>query len=730
MLVCKDWRQDFRRLLYRDLVLTGRTVGSIISPMQWRAYGSYTQSLAIEEPTLTHQGNKGNLKKGYKYSKGRDSQDNGTLRSPDYNLDSALHCPNLQNLTVRLNARHLPLCCWTRQDDEREPSDDGYLESTADQEPEQDKDMDPFQQPRSLFNTTVALRYGQKMDAYFVKTSNRVLALLHHHPRLQSFRWIGVSETHMDQIGLYILKRNPTRNPLQLVELQLERLRASVSELNRIILNCPRLHRLHLRTLILETKANWPELSAIFDSLGTAPLSCRSTQQSHEEQQLILDLRQIPSLTLAEPHFPLFQLFINGPNLESLELSSCQFPSGFSHAAATQSHHQGTNQTTLSGSLSSSSSAFSVSWICPKLKTFKHDQAPVLPSVFVHNLLESAPSTLRSLSLTSYTLEPTFVIDMVSNDHHCKSLTHLDLTNSTWIKSTDIQLLLCHCPELLEFLGPQGMLWGEDLLRSELSWSCVKLRRLRLLICLARPDSEMWERTLRDNPQSLGSGHEQRSVLGQSGAAPLFFPLQTILRVSSGDDSEQEELNTEAEDEGGDRDGVNEEDGPEGEEPTYEEKQRRPTSSTSNLIWLRDVQDAVLEQLSKLTRLESLDLSGGFKTFQFLVEYPRGIPWSLDEGLDRLRNLSQMRELVVTGWEDKMTRREVRWLKRHWPELRSIINKSGNLTDGVVKTGCIASSSKRAWSRKTKAGEDLVVGWLAFEICLAQEWPERFLAPE
>ncbi|KAF9572581.1 hypothetical protein EC968_009652 [Mortierella alpina] len=217
---------------------------------------------------------------------------------------------------------------------------------------------------------------------------------------------------------------------------------------------------------------------------------------------------------------------------------------------------------------------------------------------------------------------------------------------------------------------------------------------------------------------------------------------QRILRIQSDDVATLETLDIEAEEAAAAAAAAHEEEEEEEEEEEAEEEewgqeiqtstenettekgQRREqlTPSTSNLIWLRDVQDSVLEQLSKLKEIESLDLSGGFTTYRFLVEHPRGIPWALDAGLDRLKELSKMKELVVTGWEDKMARQEVKWMKHHWPQLRSITNKSGNLTAGVLKNGVLGSSSSNDHNRGIRwssavAGEipaeELLTGVLA-----------------
>ncbi|KAI7825619.1 hypothetical protein BC939DRAFT_447869 [Gamsiella multidivaricata] len=692
MMVNKSWRADFRRILYLNLVLTRRTMGPIILPLQWRAYGPYTQSLFIEEPTVAHRDNKRTKTYGSSIGASQSNKVKTSLRSSDYNLDPALHCPNLLHLTVRLSPKLLPLCCWTRQEDAwYEVGEDGNLAGD-----------DQHQHQQSMFKTSAVVRYDRQQESYIVRTSNRILAMLHFHPKLQTFRWIGSSETHMDQIGRYLLTRQH-----QFVELQLEHLKASVSELNTIINNCTRLRRLDLKTLALRAAPNWtdvststanelaPFLMSQFAALFSLPLATSPTDSDLQviprQQQAILDLQGIESLKLEEPHFPMLQLCIHGPALKRLCLSDCQFPTGFNNAVGTSSNHQQTDPTMSTPSVPSAPE-FGVYWNCPYLETYQHNQTNVLSSVFVNNLLDSSRKTLSSLSLVSYTMDSDFVTGLIDRDQ-CRVLTYLNLSMSTWIKSTEIQLLLCHCTELIEFIGPQGVLWGEDLALSPLSWTCVKLRRLQLLICLARPDSGIWE-------QSMKKGRSE---------GPLSFPLQGILGSRFAFPQIAAALQEASGQTGAVGTGVGSDEAGEIVEPVSE-----------TLMRLEDIQNAVYDQLSRLTQLEFLDLTGGGNTsFHFLVEYPRGIPWTLDAGLDKLQGLGRMRELVVTGWEEKMTRQEARWLKQHWPELRKIVDKSGDLAQGGTTLGGGDDEDR-------KPDEDRVVGWLAFEICLAQEWPERF----
>ncbi|KAF9939473.1 hypothetical protein BGZ65_010402 [Modicella reniformis] len=585
------------------------------------------------EPTVSFRG-KPSKHSGSSSSKANSANSKGGTKpqSLDYNLDPAIHCPNLLHLTD----------AWCEVDENSIIADEDS-------------------QQGSLFKTSVVVRYDRQQEALLVKTSNRILALLHYHPRLQTFRWIGASsEAHMGRLGRYLLTRQH-----QLVELQLQQLRSSIPELNRIIANCPWLRRLHLDSLILDTRSSWPDLVTTTTTATLLPISA-ATPPSHVDDHII-DLGRIETLTLENPYFPLIQCHIYGPALLRLHLSDCCSPAEINNSS---------QQLNPLDSISIPPTPESgVYWDCPQLQTYRHEGS-TSSYIFVYNLLDSCRDTLRSLAAINYTFDPDFVVGLKTRGH-CQLLTHLDFSNSTWIKSTEIQLLLCYCPELIEFTGPQSVLWGEDLTQSALSWSCLKLKKLQQLVCLARPDSEMWV-------QGMKQGQIDE---------PLTFPLQRIL--GSGYSASRlfnigySTNSVEA------------------------EKENIGSQTSTDQIQLRDVQDAIYGQLSRLTQLEVLDLAGGGSaSLHFLVEYPLGIPWTLEAGLDKLKGLSRVRKLVVTGWEDKMTRKEVRWLKQYWPELHSIENKGSNSTSSACDD--------------KKQDEDKVVGWLAFKICLEQDWPDRF----
>ncbi|KAF9549191.1 hypothetical protein EC957_004491 [Mortierella hygrophila] len=648
MNVCKDWRADFRRLLYRDLVLGHRTFQPILSHNQWRAYGVHTQSLVLEEPSVMQKVNPITIRGKYSGmgAGGGQGGSKSVLRSSDYNLDPIQYCPNLLHLTVKLSPIVQGLCYWTREGDD----DDDYGHD----------DNDSLgAAPPARFRTTVAFRYNQQNQTWFVKSSNRILALLEYHPNLRSFHWIGDSNVHMERIGRHLLSK---QSPHRLVDLALDSFTATCAEINRIIENCPELRRLSLMSLHLVSTAMWPDLEpeqeiSTVSIAPTSPTTSSPTLPQPTQIQPTLYLANIQSLTLDRPQFLAPGIFkIHGPHLQHLELVDCAFPPSFLTEIS---------RVRIEGSPHALHTPHVVEWSCPLLTGFKHDRGSLMPEAFSHNLLSSAKTSFRSLELLKLTLQPTFVADLTAYPNLCQQLTHLDLSESERIKSTDLQSLLCHLPALLDFKGPAGVLWGEDVFHSPKPWACLKLQKLQLLICLARPDSGLWES---DN---------------------LFFgfPLWDAL----------------------------------------------PADSNRFL----QVQKALFLQLGKLTELEVLDLSGGYEIEHFLHEVPRGLPWTIEAGLEALQGLKRMKELTVSGWENKMTRKEAQWFRQWWPELRAIRTKNDGAFSKPSRSQATQQQRQRLNQQQQQqeeednkpVSEELVVGWLAFRMCLHQEWPARFPDP-
>ncbi|KAI8606024.1 hypothetical protein EDD21DRAFT_439862 [Dissophora ornata] len=87
--------------------------------------------------------------------------------------------------------------------------------------------------------------------------------------------------------------------------------------------------------------------------------------------------------------------------------------------------------------------------------------------------------------------------------------------------------------------------------------------------------------------------------------------------------------------------------------------------------------NAMYSELAELKHLKVLDLSG----YGSMDNFSRGIPLTLERGLDNLSGLSNLETIHVTGWEAEMGAPEADWMARHWPRLENIYtlyNKNDN----------------------------------------------------
>ncbi|KAG0354221.1 hypothetical protein BC939DRAFT_435650 [Gamsiella multidivaricata] len=80
--------------------------------------------------------------------------------------------------------------------------------------------------------------------------------------------------------------------------------------------------------------------------------------------------------------------------------------------------------------------------------------------------------------------------------------------------------------------------------------------------------------------------------------------------------------------------------------------------------------DYMFEQLSRQESLEILDLrsTGEIGFHRGLV----GIPLTLKAGLDRLKGLKNLKNVLVTGWESEMGAAEAEWMLTHWPRIKNV----------------------------------------------------------
>ncbi|KAG0312462.1 hypothetical protein BGZ99_009488 [Dissophora globulifera] len=77
---------------------------------------------------------------------------------------------------------------------------------------------------------------------------------------------------------------------------------------------------------------------------------------------------------------------------------------------------------------------------------------------------------------------------------------------------------------------------------------------------------------------------------------------------------------------------------------------------------------AIYDQLAPLKQLRRIRLGG----FTRDVKVRTGIPWSLEAGLDRLRELSKVESFYITESVHEIGIAEVEWFRKYWPRLREI----------------------------------------------------------
>ncbi|KAG0220459.1 hypothetical protein BGX31_011008 [Mortierella sp. GBA43] len=76
----------------------------------------------------------------------------------------------------------------------------------------------------------------------------------------------------------------------------------------------------------------------------------------------------------------------------------------------------------------------------------------------------------------------------------------------------------------------------------------------------------------------------------------------------------------------------------------------------------------VLEQLSRLTKLETLAVGSGWSS-------PDGLDLRLETGLGVLSTLTELQEFRFEGLSQKMEEQDVRWMVEAWPKLRLVKGK-------------------------------------------------------
>ncbi|KAF9345215.1 hypothetical protein BGX26_003394, partial [Mortierella sp. AD094] len=248
------------------------------------------------------------------------------------------------------------------------------------------------------------------------------------------------------------------------------------------------------------------------------------------------------------------------------------------------------------------------SWHCPNLKELNLTRDDYDTT---HNarLLFASANGLEHLAITDSMIQSTTTIQLLLQ-RHANTLQSIDMSRTLGLTSSDLQLILTSCPNLIDFTGPGDRLLSTDLIKQP--WVCRRLQSLVVFLQFPPMDT---------TSDSYGDGN------------------------GDGNDSDN------GDDDGGVDDSVH--------------------TSINQMKYTKEqieLYQPIYDQLAPLTQLKSIRF-GGFCRGERIVT---GIPWNLKAGLDKLRGLSKIETIYLTGDLSEIGMEEAKWFKKYWPRLKSI----------------------------------------------------------
>ncbi|KAF9938983.1 hypothetical protein BGZ65_011779 [Modicella reniformis] len=95
---------------------------------------------------------------------------------------------------------------------------------------------------------------------------------------------------------------------------------------------------------------------------------------------------------------------------------------------------------------------------------------------------------------------------------------------------------------------------------------------------------------------------------------------------------------------------------------------------------IKEVQPLVLDQLSRLTRLEELKLGHPTEAV-----FQKAMDLRLESGLGKLSTLRRLRYIRFTNTRQKMGEKEIEWILEHWTSLEEILGVLNPYNPGICK---------------------------------------------
>ncbi|KAF9916903.1 hypothetical protein BX616_002478 [Lobosporangium transversale] len=554
-----------------------------------------------------------------------------------------------------------------------------------------------------------------KDDFWCLQSIDACIRLIQKNPNLHTLteNWDDMSSYHRIRFTDRLCQLDN-----RLVRLHLSKWEVTPDKLNMLIEHSPKLELIRFSKLVLKKSTGVGvglHAAEVQSTAESQDISTASTTIMDTSTASILNLRQLKVFAISHGTFQLNDLLINAPELYALSISFSQAnysqstvsstyfpisPSSFTPSFGSYGHQQ--QHPYQHHSQLPPSYPPRVNWDAPKLRMLicNRTEANVATSTLLNT-----PQHLRTISFANYEIESKLVSQIVAAQG--LQLESIRLACFSGITGRDIRLILTRCPNLVSLYAPEIMMYAGDLapatiekptLSTSISslplsyskstttgvgniedWACQKLERLSVYICL---EPNMGDDGQYDDPYQFCIGHKEDTPCSSAQAFSSYDAADNfnIKEMDKGIAQQQKHPHHP-------------------QEPrhplVYRQKAYR-TSSTANKLSYQychcrqnynvDVRNAFLDQLSKLTRLQYLDLSG--EHVEQVDHVQIGLPWTLDGGMEgRLETLQNLEHIAVTGWVEDMEIREIAWMKRSWAKLRkiSLLQANGTMDKGRFK---------------------------------------------
>ncbi|KAI1306473.1 hypothetical protein EDD11_004743 [Mortierella claussenii] len=524
-----------------------------------------------------------------------------------------------------------------------------------------------------------------KDDFWCLQSTDACIRLIQLNPNLRNLTesWDDMSSFHRIRFADQLCELNN-----RLVIMHLSKWEVTPDKLNRLIENSPRLEILRFSKLVLKESValgagEFQPRPRIRGSTAAATVTQDSTATTP-----VLNLRQLFVFAVTHASFQFNELMIDAPELHALSIS-------FSQVNYTQPTVNSLYSTPSSSSPWSSFNAHAhspyhpqypnhpprVLWNTPRLRLLICNRTE--SNVATSTLLE-IPQALKTVSFANYEIESRLISQVVAAQG--LQLQSIRLACFSGITAQDIWLILTKCPNLVSLCAPEIMLWAGDLIPVPLqecfsdddstsisgcsrmtakckksttkieNWACRRLERLSVYVCL--------ERSAVDDGQSDHyQGHQQPYERNAS-----FVEVRKDSGLMDTDKAEEKMMASSTAQQG-----------------FLQQQPRQPYHDGGRLrcgqlqhqqqqCYENDanagIRNAFLDQLSRLTRLRHLDLSG--EHVEKVDHVQIGLPLTLSSGIECLRTLTELEHVAVTGWIEDMGVPEIDWMKRSWTKLMRI----------------------------------------------------------